>query len=126
MKDQSPFYHADQIRKPLLVAQGANDPGVNRSQSDRMVAAVKAKGMPVTYLLYPDEGHGFQRAANNLSFYAIEEQFLAKCLGGRSEPLTGTDLKGSSVQVVEGADQIEGLVGALTSTIAFGDNVHAP
>jgi dipeptidyl aminopeptidase/acylaminoacyl peptidase len=113
MRDQSPLTHADQLRNPLLVAQGANDPAVKPYQSDRMVAAVKAHGTPVTYLLYPDEGHGFQRAPNNLSFYAVAEQFLAQCLGGRSEPITADSFSGSSVQVLEGADQIEGLQAAL-------------
>ena len=109
MNDQSPLTHADQIRSALLVAQGANDPAVKPYQSEAMVAAVKAHGTPVTYLLYPDEGHGFARAENNLSFYAVAEQFLAKCLGGRAEPITADSLKGSSMQVLEGADQIEGL-----------------
>ena len=114
MKDQSPLSHADQFRKPLLVAQGANDPAVKPSdQSAPMVAAVKAAGAPVTYLLYPDEGHGFVRAENNLSFYAVAEQFLAKCLGGRAQPLTASDMTASSVQVVEGADHIPGLTAAL-------------
>jgi hypothetical protein len=83
-----------------------------------MVSAVRANGVPVTYLLYPDEGHGFQRAANNRSLYAIEEQFLAKCLGGRAEPITVTDLKGSSVQVLEGADHIDGLALTITQAAA--------
>ncbi|HEY8255085.1 MAG TPA: prolyl oligopeptidase family serine peptidase, partial [Rhizomicrobium sp.] len=114
MKDQSPLSHADQIRNPLLVAQGTNDPAVKPSdQSAPMVAAVKAAGVPVTYLLYPDEGHGFVRAENNLSFYAVAEQFLAKCLGGRAQPLTAADMTASSVQVVEGADYIPGLTAAL-------------
>src|SRR5215469_10304252 len=102
MKDQSPLTHADQIRKPLLVIQGANDPVVKPYQSEQMVAAVKAAGVPVTYLFYPDEGHGFVRGENNLSFYAVAEQFLAQCLGGRAEPLTADSIRGSSMQVVEG------------------------
>jgi acetyl esterase/lipase len=109
MKDQSPLTHADQIRRPLLVIQGANDPVVKPYQSEQMVAAVKAAGVPVTYLFYPDEGHGFVRGENNLSVYAVAEQFLAQCLGGRAEPLTPDSIRGSSMQVVEGADQIAGL-----------------
>jgi len=121
MKDQSPLTHADEIRSPLLVAQGSNDPAVKPSdQSAPMVAAVKAAGVPVTYLLYPDEGHGFVRAENNLSFYAVAEQFLKKCLGGRSQPLTPEELHASSIQVVEGADHIPGLASAL------GQSVHKP
>jgi acetyl esterase/lipase len=109
MKDQSPLTHADQIRKPLLVIQGANDPVVKPYQSEQMVAAVKAAGVPVTYPFYPDEGHGFVRSGNNLSFSAIAEQFLAQCLGGRAEPLTRDSIRGSSMQVMEGTDQVAGL-----------------
>jgi hypothetical protein len=66
------------------------------------VEALKAKGIPVTYVLYPDEGHGFTRPENRLSFYAIAEAFLARALGGRLEPV-GTDFEGSSIQVLEGS-----------------------
>ena len=113
IRDQSPLNHVDRLKSPLLVVQGANDPAVNRSQADRMVAAAKAKGIPVTYLLYPDEGHGFQRAENNLSSMMVAEQFFAKCLGGRAEPITGNSLQGSSMQALEGADQIAGLEAAI-------------
>jgi hypothetical protein len=65
--------------------------------------------VPVTYLFYPDEGHGLVRGENNLSFSAVAERFLAQCLGGRAEPLTPDSVRGSSMQVVEGADQIAGL-----------------
>jgi dipeptidyl aminopeptidase/acylaminoacyl peptidase len=116
MKDQSPLTHANQMRKPLLVAQGANDPAVKPSfQSAPMVAALKSAGVPVTYLLYPDEGHGLVRAENNVSLYAIAEQFLAQCLGGRSEPPTSAEIKASSVEISEGADQIPGLPAALAN-----------
>jgi hypothetical protein len=63
------------------------------------VGALQEKGIPVTYLLYPDEGHGFARPANRLSFHAIAERFLAEVLGGRCEPV-GDDLERSSMQVV--------------------------
>lgn len=112
MKDQSPLTHAAQMRNPLLVVQGANDPAVKADQAERMVAAVKAAGVPVTYLFYPDEGHGFVRAENNLSFAGVAEQFLAQCLGGRAQPLTQDEIKASSVQVREGADRIPGLAAA--------------
>jgi acetyl esterase/lipase len=80
-----------------------------------MAEAAKAAGAPVTYLLYPDEGHGFARAENNLSFYAVAEHFLGKCLGGRAEAITADSLKGSSLQVVDGGNQIAGLEAALTA-----------
>jgi dipeptidyl aminopeptidase/acylaminoacyl peptidase len=108
--DRSPLSHVDAIRRPLLIAQGANDPRVKKSESDQIVAAMEASGIGVTYLLYPDEGHGFVRPENNLSFAAVTEAFLARWLGGRFEPV-GDALSGSSVQVVTGAELISGLPG---------------
>lgn len=125
MKEQSPLSHADQMRNPLLVVQGANDPAVKPYQSERMVAAVKAAGVPVTYLYYPDEGHGLVRAENNLAFAGVAEQFLAHCLGGRAQPLTPDEIKASSVQVREGADKIPELAAAMTATLA-GPPSHRP
>jgi dipeptidyl aminopeptidase/acylaminoacyl peptidase len=101
LHERSPLFRADAIAKPLLIAHGANDPRVRRAESDRIVAAMKARGLKVVYLLYPDEGHGFARPQNRMSFYAVAEGFLASCLGGRAEPV-GEDLKGSSVQFLEG------------------------
>ncbi len=83
----SPINFADKITKPLLIAQGANDPRVTREQSDRIVEILQKKKIPVLYALYPDEGHGFRNVHNRLSFYAIVEQFLAKVLGGKAEPI---------------------------------------
>jgi dienelactone hydrolase len=96
----------------LLIAQGANDPRVKKAEADQIVEAMKAKKLPVTYVLYPDEGHGFARPQNRLSFYAIAEAFLAECLGGSYEPI-GDDFDGSSVQVDEGAQHVPGLAAAL-------------
>jgi dipeptidyl aminopeptidase/acylaminoacyl peptidase len=108
----SPLTYVDRICRPLLIGQGANDPRVKQAESDQIVAAMQAKGIPVTYVLYPDEGHGFARPENNLSFNAIAEAFLAKCLGGRYEPI-GADFANSSLQVLTGADQVAGLPEAL-------------
>jgi dipeptidyl aminopeptidase/acylaminoacyl peptidase len=105
LEKHSPVNYIERISKPLLIAQGANDPRVNKDESDQVVNAMKAKNIPVTYLLYPDEGHGMARPENRLSFYALAEAFLAKCLGGASEAI-GDDLKGSSMQVLEGAEAI--------------------
>jgi len=112
LKDRSPLWRADAIKRPLLVAQGANDPRVNKAEADQIVKAMKDKGLPVTYVLYPDEGHGFARPNNRTSFYAIAEGFLSQCLGGRYQPV-GDDFKGSSVKVLEGAANVPGLVDAL-------------
>jgi dipeptidyl aminopeptidase/acylaminoacyl peptidase len=86
LKSRSPLFKADQIKKPLLIAQGANDPRVKQAESDQIVNAMRQKHIPVEYLLFPDEGHGFARPENRLKFYAAAEAFLAKYLGGRSEP----------------------------------------
>jgi dipeptidyl aminopeptidase/acylaminoacyl peptidase len=112
LRAASPLYKADRITKPLLIAQGANDPRVKQSESDQIVGAMKAAGIPVTYVLYPDEGHGFARPENNISFYAIAENFLAECMGGRAEPL-GDALAPASAQIVEGAQYVKGLEAAL-------------
>jgi dipeptidyl aminopeptidase/acylaminoacyl peptidase len=112
LRAASPLYKADKIIKPLLIAQGANDPRVKQSESDQIVGAMKAAGIPVTYVLYPDEGHGFARPENNISFYAIAENFLSECMGGRAEPL-GDALAPASAQIVEGAEHVKGLAAAL-------------
>ena len=109
---RSPLTFADRIRRPLLIAQGANDPRVKQAESDQIVAAMGATGIPVTYALYPDEGHGFARPENWLSFSAITEAFLATVLGGRVESI-GDDLDGSSMTVPVGAELIGGLPEAL-------------
>jgi dipeptidyl aminopeptidase/acylaminoacyl peptidase len=112
LAERSPLTHVDKIKKPLLIGQGANDPRVKQAESDQIVSSMKAKNLPVTYVLYPDEGHGFARPANRTSFYAIAEGFLSQCLGGRYEPV-GNDFKGSSVKVLEGAQYVPGLTEAL-------------
>ncbi|VDO93185.1 unnamed protein product [Soboliphyme baturini] len=86
------------ISKPLLIAQGANDPRVKKHESDQIVDVLKSNDVPVTYLLFPDEGHGFVRPENRLAFYVFVEAFLQRCLGGESQPAE-SDLEGSSVEV---------------------------
>ncbi len=109
LQERSPLHQAGRIRRPLLIAQGANDPRVKQAEADQMAAAMKANGVPVTYLLYPDEGHGFVRPENNLAFTAVAESFLARCLGGRAEPITAGERQATSMQVLDGAGLIEGL-----------------
>jgi dipeptidyl aminopeptidase/acylaminoacyl peptidase len=115
LRERSPLWRADQIKRPLLIAQGANDPRVKQAESDQIVGAMKAKDLPVTYVLYPDEGHGFARPQNRTSFYAISEAFLSTCLGGRFEEV-GNDFAGSSLQVPEGAKHVPGLAEAIERT----------
>ncbi|MEL6237702.1 MAG: S9 family peptidase [Pseudomonadota bacterium] len=112
LKTASPLYKADDVTKPLLILQGANDPRVKQAESDQIVAAMKSAGIPVTYVLYPDEGHGFARPANNISFTAVAENFLASCLGGRSEGI-GDTVSASTAQILEGAEHVAGLEEAL-------------
>lgn len=101
MKARSPVHRAGRIAKPLLIGQGANDPRVKQAESDQMVEAMKANGVPVTYVLFPDEGHGFQRPANSIRFNAVTEDFLAKYLGGRSQPLAPGEVDGHTAVLVE-------------------------
>lgn len=114
LESRSPLTFVDKIAKPLLIGQGANDPRVKQSEADQIVAAMQKKKIPVTYVLYPDEGHGFQRPANSKSFNAVTEQFLSQHLGGASEPI-GNDFNGSSITVPAGAELIEGLSEPLSS-----------
>jgi dipeptidyl aminopeptidase/acylaminoacyl peptidase len=82
----SPLYHVEAIRAPLLIGQGKNDPRVTIANTDALVAALRKAKREVTYVVYPDEGHGFARPENQLDFYGRVEEFLAKHLGGRAEP----------------------------------------
>jgi dipeptidyl aminopeptidase/acylaminoacyl peptidase len=93
LKEQSPLFKAEQIKAPLLIGQGANDPRVNKAESDQIVAAMRKNEKAVQYYVFPDEGHGFARPANNMAFNAASEEFLAKYLGGRSEPATADESK---------------------------------
>jgi dipeptidyl aminopeptidase/acylaminoacyl peptidase len=85
LKQRSPLYRADQIKIPMLIAQGKNDPRVKQAESEQIVELLKKAGKPVEYLLFEDEGHGFARPENRMKFYAAAEGFLAKHLGGRAE-----------------------------------------
>ena len=80
---QSPLSHAAKIKTPLLITQGANDPRVNKRESDQIVIALRERNYPVEYLVAPDEGHGYARPVNNMAVLAAAEKFLAKHLGGR-------------------------------------------
>ena len=93
----SPLYHVENIRTPLLITHGSNDPRVKQDASDRIVQALRDKKAVVTYLVYPDEGHGLYREPNILDNVARTEEFLAKYLNGRLEPVQ--PVEGSSVEV---------------------------
>jgi dipeptidyl aminopeptidase/acylaminoacyl peptidase len=119
LASRSPLTFVDRIERPLLIAQGANDPRVKQAESDQIVKAMQEKELPVTYTLYADEGHGFVRPENTLSFSAVTEVFLAQYLGGRFEPI-GDALDGSSISVPAGSHYIPGLEAGLTVTASKG------
>jgi len=112
LRERSPVFYADEIQRPLLLGHGAQDPRVKQAESDQMVRAMQLSNVPVTYALYPDEGHGFARPANRISFYAVAEGFLSQCLGGRFEAI-GDDFDGASIEIEHGADAVPGLREAL-------------
>jgi dipeptidyl aminopeptidase/acylaminoacyl peptidase len=105
LADRSPLTRAAAIKKPLLIGQGKNDPRVKQAEADQIVSAMQKNHIPVTYALYPDEGHGFARAENKKSFNAVMEIFLAQCLGGSYQPI-GNDFAGSSITVPVGKNEI--------------------
>nr|HMS42309.1 prolyl oligopeptidase family serine peptidase [Pyrinomonadaceae bacterium] len=92
IKRQSPLFSADKIKTPLFVVQGANDPRVNKRESDQIVVALRDRNFPVEYMVAPDEGHGFARPVNNMAMLAKAEKFLAQYLGGRFQESMTADV----------------------------------
>ncbi|MCA9286682.1 MAG: S9 family peptidase [Phycisphaerales bacterium] len=107
----SPLTRVDAIKRPLLIGQGRNDPRVKESESLQIVRAMRERKIPVTYVVFPDEGHGFARPANRLAFFAVAEAFLAQTLGGDYEPI-GNAVKLSTAEIPVGGELIPGLDGA--------------
>ena len=99
LESASPLFSAEKIKMPLLIGQGANDPRVKRAESEQIVGALERHGIGVTYVVYPDEGHGFLRPENAMDFNARAEAFLAQYLGGRFEPMQGERIPGSTAVV---------------------------
>lgn len=114
LRARSPINFAHQTKGRMLIVQGDNDVRVPTRESEQVVAEMDKHGVKVTYLLYPDEGHGLLRKENERSFFAITEVFLGECLGGRYAPLAG-QIEGASVQVPVGVAHIPGLEGALAA-----------
>jgi dipeptidyl aminopeptidase/acylaminoacyl peptidase len=112
LESRSPLMLVDRIRRPLLIAQGAHDPRVKQAEADQIVEAMKKHGIPVSYLLFTEEGHGLARPENRFAFYAVAEAFLAKHLGGRHEPI-GEAFAGAVFSVPSGKQQVPGLAEAL-------------
>ena len=103
LAERSPINKVENIRKPMLIFHGLNDVRCKVAESDTIVAAMQSKNIPVSYVVYPDEGHGFQKPGNRLSYIAMTEAFFARHLGGACEPF-GSDLDSSSHEVRAGAD----------------------
>jgi dipeptidyl aminopeptidase/acylaminoacyl peptidase len=78
----SPLFHADKVKSPVMVLQGANDPRVLQVESDEIVEAVKKNNVPVEYVIFPDEGHGFVKKENEIKGYKAVLEFLEKYLKG--------------------------------------------
>jgi len=95
---RSPITMVDNIKCPLIIGQGANDPRVKQAESEQIVALMREKNIPVTYVLYPEEGHGFAKPENRISFYAMTEEFLHSCFNTRYEEV-GEDLNGAKFEI---------------------------
>ena len=109
LEQASPLTHAADIKRPLLIGQGANDPRVKQAESEQIVAAMKQHGLPVTYIVFPDEGHGFARPENNIAFFGAAEAFLSAHLGGYYLPLSAEEIKASTMDIKAGREGIPGL-----------------
>lgn len=108
LEERSPLSYCDRIVRPLLIGHGANDVRVKVSESEQIVAAMQKHGIPVTYVFYPDEGHGLGRPENRSDFAAVVEAFLAAHLGGRCEQV-GDDFKDSTIEFRAGHELVPGL-----------------
>jgi dipeptidyl aminopeptidase/acylaminoacyl peptidase len=108
--ERSPITRIDKVVRPILIAQGMRDVRVVAAESEQMVKALKQRNVPVTYITFPDEGHGFVRPENRMAFTAVTEAFLAKHLGGRYQPVGG-DFAGSSLKIETGGELIPGISG---------------
>lgn len=113
LAERSPINHINNIKTPLLIGHGKNDPRVKVAESEQIADAMKSKNIPVTYALYPNEGHGFVKPENRISFFAVVEKFIAKFLGGRFEDI-GDSMTGSSITVPVGIELVEGLKEAIS------------
>jgi dipeptidyl aminopeptidase/acylaminoacyl peptidase len=100
IKESSPLFHADKIKKPLMIVQGANDPRVKQAESDQIVEVLKKNGHDVTYLLATDEGHGFRKPLNRVAMHVEVERFFAKHLGGDVQSAVGEEVKETCVRLL--------------------------
>jgi dipeptidyl aminopeptidase/acylaminoacyl peptidase len=108
LNEHSPLGRAERIVRPMLIGQGMRDVRVTPRESEQIVQAMRARQIPVTYVTFADEGHGFVRQENRLAFSAVMEAFLAQHLGGRAEPI-GEAFAGSSIKFEVGRALIPGV-----------------
>jgi len=112
LRERSPLTYIGRAFRPILIAQGLEDVRVTRAESEQMVAVLRQRNVPVTYITFPDEGHGFLRPQNQIAFRAVTEAFLARHLGGAAQPIDrASDFKGSTLTVEVGAELVPGLAG---------------
>ncbi|VDM47001.1 unnamed protein product [Toxocara canis] len=106
LHSRSPLFFAERVRKPLIILQGANDPRIKRNESDRFVSQLIKHDIPVTYVLYPDEGHGFRKPLNVLAEAGFRERFLHDCLHGQYEQFTPGQYNSSAIVSLENVNSI--------------------
>jgi len=112
LRERSPLTHIGRAFRPILIAQGLEDVRVTRAESEQMVAVLRQRNVPVTYITFPGEGHGFLRPQNQIAFRAVTEAFLGRHLGGAVQPIDRTrDFKGSTLTVEVGGELVPGLQG---------------
>jgi hypothetical protein len=107
LKKTSPLFSAEQIDKPLLIVQGANDPRVKQAESDQIVIALRDKQHPVSYLCAEDEGHGFRKPLNKMAMYAEVERFLHEHLGGRYQAEIEEDVQATLEKITVDIHTVE-------------------
>ena len=115
MYAHSPINFVERLSAPILITHGARDNRAPIDQSDRFVDALVEANKPVTYVVFPNEPHDYRSNESWVAFWAIAEQFLHEHLGGACEPF-GDDLAGATFEVRTGAERIEGLAEALSTT----------
>ena len=107
LAERSPITYVDKISKPLLIGHGANDPRVKQAESDQIASLMQSKNIPVTYVLYPNEGHGFAKPENKISFFAIMEVFLSKVFKSQPFEKEGNDFQCAEFEIKAGADRLD-------------------
>ncbi|MFQ5626083.1 MAG: alpha/beta fold hydrolase, partial [Methyloligellaceae bacterium] len=104
---RSPLFKAENIKTPMLIVHGANDPRVKQSEADQLVIAMRERGLPVEYIVAPDEGHGFRAPENRLARAASMERFIAAHLGGRYQKDTSDEIEAKLAELTVDVNSVE-------------------